>query len=591
MIDAEARTKPRALGRLASSVGVVLLCAPWASSQSVNLEYTVTDAPGPGGQPGFWDVRLALSGLDASVRTLEFEVPSPRSAGASYLEVVSSSAPMGSALTDGSRLRMELPPDRTGSARLAYRIRVAKRGSEQQRRDQQRPSRGDGYAFGYARSVLVRPWLEHHPLEASVAVELIASRADGGIVSGWEGLASGRQRVHPDVPWGNSPIAFGRPVRWVKSVDVASSLRVECYQFGRGRPVCDRVHGLLSRMAPQVSRFTGVPPRLPLRAFMTDAMGGGMGSEYGLHLGVHADDLQTSGHDALFATVLAHEMLHEWLGMRLEPDDNSLVWFHEGFTEYFALWLVAASGVASRVTFAETLDEYERFARSSTSFGARSFVDPAIEWRDGDGPNELMAYRGAPVLALSMDVALRASGQRGLLQLLRDLLARDSGVYSRSDLRSWFFERGLGALWERAVAGTEVATVADSLVRAGFEYELVPVEVAYLGLQTSELGASWRVEAVDPEGPGARAGIEIGDVITGFFPDKGSPTLLRSELDTPYRFGLRRFKPGVEGSFVLLDRAGEELRVAVEPELRRFGLRRAWTAGPGTDAFFSFEPR
>jgi len=60
---------------------------------------------------------------------------------------------------------------------------------------------------------------------------------------------------------------------------------------------------------------------------------------------------------------VAHELFHDWLGIRLHESHGSLVWFREGFTEYFSQWFTAATGSISRATFADTLEEYDRFAR------------------------------------------------------------------------------------------------------------------------------------------------------------------------------------------------------------------------------------
>ena len=77
-----------------------------------------------------------------------------------------------------------------------------------------------------------------------------------------------------------------------------------------------------------------------------------------------------------FITTVAHELFHDWLGIRLHESNGSLVWFREGFTEYFSQWFSAATGQIPREAFAEALERYDRFARSSTSLGRIAFADP-----------------------------------------------------------------------------------------------------------------------------------------------------------------------------------------------------------------------
>ena len=274
---------------------------------------------------------------------------------------------------------------------------------------------------------------------------------------------------------------------------------------------------------------------------------------------------------------------------RHHESHGSLVWFREGFTEYFAQWFAAAAGITSPEHFAATLEEYDRFARNNTSLGRIAFADPGVDWRDGDGPNELMAYRGAPVLALALDVELREAGHPGLLQLVRDLFAEEELVFPPDVLHTWFVANGLEGRWNTSIAGRDVPAARDCLERAGFVPVDVPIDVAYLGLQAVEEKPIWRVLAVDPEGPAAAAGVRAGDVIDGFFPFNGAPTRLK-ELSTPYTFGLAIFTPGIEGSFLGIQRDGAPLKLFVEPELRPWGLRTGWRATPATDAFFTFTP-
>jgi hypothetical protein len=571
-------------------VSVLALVAAPSSPRagSAKVAYTLTDEPGTDGSPGCWRVALELSGLrpeDGAVGLVSngWGWPQDRP----YLELVECEPPLAKLVEDGSALTLELPPRWNGRARVVYRLRLTQRGTDEHARSPLAPSRGDGYAYGHSTNVLLRPTQAGEPLEADVETEIVAARPDATLITGWEGLGEGRQHVTPDTPWGNAPIVFGTPT--AVGVDHREAFTVEVFQLC-GPDATPRVLELVRTLVPAMERATGWPARNPSRVFLSNTMEGGMGGDYGLHLNVPVDAAPGFEGSDLFAQTLAHELFHEWLGTRLHESHGSLVWFREGFTEYLAEWFAASTDVISRERFAETLEEYDRFARSGTSLGRVAFADPGVDWRDGDGPNELMAYRAGPVLALALDVELRAAGQPGLLQLVRDLLARDEPVFPPETLHEWFVAHGLESRWETSVAGHELPSASDSLVRAGFERTDVPVDVAYLGLQTVEEKPIWRVLAVDPEGPAAAAGVQVGDVIDGFYPFNGAPTRLR-ELSTPYTFGLAIFTPGIEGSFLGIMRGDEKLKLYVEPELRPWGLRTGWRAPAPTDPFFRFEPR
>ncbi|MEM7306575.1 MAG: hypothetical protein AAF682_07890 [Planctomycetota bacterium] len=579
------RSAGRALPPLLCAAAALL--AAGAAAGQARLDFELHDEPGEGGEPGSWRVVARVTGADPRAGALRFETNGwgwPDDGG--YFELVSSDPPVAEAAEGGPPLALRRPPRWSGDARLVYRLRVAQRGSDEHQRFGLAPSRGDGFAYGHSQNTLLRPYQEGDPLDAEVRITLVAAQADGPLISGWAGSAHGRRSVVPELPWGNSPVVFGAP-RSTASV-AAGDLRVEVFQL-TGTGAAEHCADLVRRLAPAMARATGWPARSPSRVFLSDAMGGGMGSDYGLHLNFPRD--AGLGHERgfWFQTTLAHELFHEWLGVRLHESSGSLVWFREGFTEYFAQWFCAAEGITPRERFAETLEEFDRYAGRNSSFRRTPFARPGVRWRDGDGPNELSAYRGAPVLALALDVELRDAGHPGLLSLVRDLLARDEHVFPPATVREWFVAHGLEERWNDWVAGVDVPSAADSLRRAGFVPTDVPVDVAYLGLHTVEEKPIWRVLGVDPGGPAAKAGVEVGDVIDGFYPFNGAPTRLM-ELDTPYTFGLDIFTPGLEGSFLGVKRGDEKLQLFVEPELRPWGLRTGWGVGEGVDAFFSFEP-
>lgn len=96
-----------------------------------------------------------------------------------------------------------------------------------------------------------------------------------------------------------------------------------------------------------------------------------------------------------------------------------------------------------------------------------AFADPAVRWRDGDGPLETAAYKGGALLAFALDVELRTD-EANLLDLMRDLL-RSGKPTELATLEAWVRGRGLNEFWEHHVAGTKRLDLEGLLRRAGFE--------------------------------------------------------------------------------------------------------------------------
>jgi len=435
-----------------------------ATTRAAETRVSLTDEPGPEGGAGSWKIDIDVRDLEGS-GPIEFICTDgswPRDI--PFLELLECDPPLASRADDDSSLTLTRPAAWDGRARLSYRLLVVDRGSETHVSHTRMPTRGDQFAFGFSSNTILRPTQDGAPAGGSVSVSVIPSSRAETVVTGWGGETRGRQEVRPDPAWGNSQIAFGRPTG--RSDATEGGVTIEVFQFGPGRDLTARVADLMRAFPPTIARYTGRPARAPSRTFLTDSLRDGMATDFGLHISVRSDPNE---YDPWFATVAAHETFHEWLGFALVPDRQSLTWFHEGFTEYFALWLTTSTGIANPPYFAETLARYDRFARSDTAFGEVPFTDPDVVWRDGDGRCELMAYRGAPVLALALDVELRARGEPGLLQLIRDLCARAPGPYTTDELRAWFVAQGMADTWDASIAGLAVPSAAESLERAGYE--------------------------------------------------------------------------------------------------------------------------
>jgi hypothetical protein len=109
--------------------------------------------------------------------------------------------------------------------------------------------------------------------------------------------------------------------------------------------------------------------------------------------------------------------------------------------------------------------------------------------------------------------------------------------------------------------------------------------LTYVGIRaTAEpFGA---IAALDPEGPAARAGAQVGDVITGFWPTRGQRPELTDAVATPYRFGLAWFDPDAKVIHVGVRRGKEELKLDIEPRRIPGGRAPGWRLDPALVAEF-----
>jgi hypothetical protein len=179
--------------------------------------------------------------------------------------------------------------------------------------------------------------------------------------------------------------------------------------------------------------------------------------------------------------LLAHELFHDWLGSSL-VDPGSLVWFSEGFTDYFAIWHATAAGMLPPARFAERILGVEREARSGSPLGRIAFAQPGVDWRD-DGPNETMAYRGGALLAFIVDAELRRRSGRTVPAVVRGLLESAPRTYQLSHIRDVMTKLGLADVYHRSIAGTQLPDAFPLLRALGFDETVEQAGLTYLGIE------------------------------------------------------------------------------------------------------------
>jgi len=472
-----------------------------------------------------------------------------------------------------------------GGFRLQYALRPALLGSAAQSAHGLLPFRAPTYECGQSLNVFLRVRQGESPAPAA-SVELVPPEG-AGVFSGWGGASAGAQRAAVDPSAWNGIFAFGQ-TRAARTYGGAAA-PIHVWQFGAAKDVTETVGVNVELLAAAMGAAMGRPAPNPMHVFVMDAGDGGMAAARGFVVGYRASTPDFHQFSPYFAMGVAHELFHNWLGIEL-PASEEIAWFHEGFTDYLALWFMAATGVCQRTWLADRLLELEAEALDASALGEVAFADPDVTWRDHDGRLERMAYQGGALLAFRLDVELRAAGKPGLPAMIADFL-REGGEPTLERIGAWIEAQGLEGFYDKYVAGTALPETAQGLELAGFRLEQRAVPLTYLGIEAEGDGLGARILSVDPAGPAAQAGLQPGDVVTGYAPNRDGAVSVEDGLPTHYRFGLTLLAPAAKSAQLWVQRGGSNVEVRIVPRAMSGGLERK-TAAPeaSVDDFFRFEP-
>ncbi len=398
-----------------------------------------------------------------------------------YLDVLHCEPPLEVPAFPGNSLLMLRPDDWNGSFEVQIAIHPLRAGSAVQSRYGMLPTWSPTYSFGQTRNVFPTLYQDHGSAKVKSKVTLRAPR-NCPIASGWAGISKSPQVIDVDPTDGNGFVAFGKPLdRQDRNIGNLTGTKkrklgdrkLQVLQYGEAFKAASAVADLVVELDRHITQVLEVPPPDPSLVFITDIGGGGMGAEHGLVLGFMRDTPDWQATNPYYYHFVAHEFYHTWLGNNVNGGE-SFTWFHEGFTDYFALWHLAAAGLISQQWFGQRILELGNEARDNSSWGKISFAG-TDHWRDGDGPIETMAYKGGAILAFAMDVELRAIGKPGLPQLMRDFLRREHPDVSLDDLRDWFEAHDLEEFWQQYVEQPNTFDPRTYLSRIGFHPDGSPL--------------------------------------------------------------------------------------------------------------------
>ena len=485
----------------------------------------------------------------------------------------------GSAFSFDSKGRLAVPRAlaEDGEIVVTYQLRVRESGSAANLERRLLPYRDGTHVFGFAKNTLAGLLVDGRPIQRPSNISIEAG-PDDAIFTGWGGHSVGQQtaRASAEFPAENGVFAIGRVVGL--TTRTVNGVPVELAQFAAGPDLTAEMAGYVEPLVAAISRTTGRGPRGPLRIILEPQR------KEGVFGGTHTNDgtvvyFPAEPLSVMAKMTLAHELFHDWLGSHLVPDE-SVTWFNEGFTDYIALWHATATGVLSPAQFADRMLDIERDARSSTSFGRVRFTEPATRWRDADGPNETMAYKGGALIAFFTDIQLRQRG-RTVADLIRELLSRPQREYRLNDIRAAMTRLGVSNVYTQAIAGTHVPAVRPLLIAAGFDESTAPEPAAltYLGIDARHEGTDPMgvvpavVLAIDPAGPAAKVDLRVGDRIIDIGERRGDPPNIGPSELTRYRFGLNVVPSGASTVTLRVARRGSVSEVQVAPVRRSGGVR------------------
>jgi predicted metalloprotease with PDZ domain len=245
-----------------------------------------------------------------------------------------------------------------------------------------------------------------------------------------------------------------------------------------------------------------------------------------------ASGKQTEGYTTLLG-LISHEYFHTWNVKRLRPaeftryDYNSenytrLLWFFEGFTSYYDDLLLCRAGLIDNAIYLKllnkTINQVMQTPGRLVQSVAQSSFDAWVKYyrQDENTPNATVSYytKGA-LVALCLDLTLRAEGKTTLDHVMRGLWARcAAGPMAETDLLTVLQAMG-GRSFAKEIAawvhGKAELPLKPLLEKAGVSVQEDPAQLAQaLGLRVQE-SSGVVVKAVLRGGAAEAAGLAAGD--------------------------------------------------------------------------------
>ena len=233
--------------------------------------------------------------------------------------------------------------------------------------------------------------------------------------------------------------------------------------------------------------------------------------------------------------LVSHEYFHSWNVKRMRPAEfarhdyrsenyTQLLWFFEGFTSYYDDLFLVRTGLVDEARYLKLLAKTATAVLGAPGRRLQSVAQASFDaWvkfyrPDENTPNATISYYAkGSLIALALDLALRAEGQGSLDELMRALWrASAGGPISEAQIVETL--RGLAGdaiadEFARWVHGTEDLALAPLLARFGVRWQTQPATLAQrLGVKASESALTGvRIAQVLRGGAAEHAGFAAGD--------------------------------------------------------------------------------
>ena len=241
---------------------------------------------------------------------------------------------------------------------------------------------------------------------------------------------------------------------------------------------------------------------------------------------------QPEGYTTLLG-LISHEYFHTWNVKRLRPAElaqydytgenyTELLWFFEGFTSYYDDLLLRRAGLIDNATYFKLLTKAVNQVQQSPGRLVQTVAQASFDaWvkfyrQDENTPNATISYytKGS-LVALCLDLTLRAEGKTTLDAVMRGLWARcHGGPMAEADLLAVLRELG-GRSYAKEIAqwvhSTRELPLEALLEQHGVLVQHEPDQIAQqLGLRVKENGGLF-ITNVLRGGAAEAAGFASGD--------------------------------------------------------------------------------
>lgn len=235
--------------------------------------------------------------------------------------------------------------------------------------------------------------------------------------------------------------------------------------------------------------------------------------------------------ERIVLSVHAHELAHAWNVKRLRPADltpyrydrpqpTPWLWISEGVTDYYADLSLVRSGLMDEAAFLEeTMGKIEQVE----ALPPTAVEDASLQaWLDVQDGTAMLYYPKGSLLGFALDLLIRdaSDNQRSLDTVMREIWARTwtrGRGFTHDDVWNAVARATGGRAWgdfeRRYIDGREPFPWSEWLPKGGWRMVTDSITEPRLGVLLREHPDGVMVSALDPEGAGARAGLEMGDVI------------------------------------------------------------------------------